>query len=432
MPEYGSTEPLSRRRLMGLAGGAAAAVPLSACGSGAPEAGGAGGSGGSGTVSVYWNAGHDYAAYRKVIAAFEKEHGVRVRMQKYQWPDMRTRILADFASGNVPDLLENTSWVQEFALSGNALNLQKYVERDGADIGYPDDWQDATIKRNTHEGDTYGIQLHQTCSLLLYNKRMFREANVRPPTTWDEVVSVGKELTRGDVHALALNQDYTYAWPWLLQNGVRHYDPKTKDLLIPRSATLEALQFQADLVHKHKISPVPVPSTDYSGPQKLLSAERVAMIVSGPWDLEPIRASSPELELGVAQVPRKEKQSTILAGSSLLIPAKAKNPDLAWDLIKRLTQLSTEIAVTKKEGMLMPRKSWAKDPVVQNDPVANAFAEGLTYAEDAYEDLYLTGHYGELSGELFKVLYQGVIMERKPVEEAYEKYVDAGRKLIEG
>lgn len=429
-PRYPPGSP-SRRGMLAMAGGAAAAVPLSACGSGAPDDEGGNGAGG-GDVTVYWNAGHDYEAYEKVIDAFEKRHGVTVRMQKYQWPDMRTRILTDFASGNVPDLVEEPGgWTQEFALSGDALSLEGYLSRDGAGMGFPGDWQDAAVRHNRHDGKSYGIQLHQTCHQLLYNKAMFRQASVRPPKTWAEVVSVGRKLTSGDVHGLALNQDQSYAWPWLLQNGVRLYDPEDRELLTPRAAAVEALQFQADLVHEHKVSAVPTPGTDYSGPQKLLSAERAAMIVSGPWDLEPIAKSSPDLELGVAHLPAGRKLGTMLTGTSVFIPAKARHPDLAWDLIRRFTELRTETAVTRKEGMLMPRKSWARNAVVREDPVTEAFAEALGYAEDPYRGLYVTGKYGELSIDLFKTMYQGIVMEKQPVEEAYDEYVTAGRKLIE-
>ncbi|EST37016.1 hypothetical protein N566_15320 [Streptomycetaceae bacterium MP113-05] len=427
-PSAGSGR-LSRRRALALAGGAVAALPLSACGSGAPGADSAGGD----AFTVYWNPGHDYAPYQRVVDAFEKDHGVTVRMQKYQWPDMRTRILTDFQSGNVPDLMEEPGgWVQEFALSGDALSLQKYVERDGAGMGFPDDWQDAAVEHNSHAGQVYGVQLHQTCSLLLYNKQMFDKAGVQPPATWGDVVEAAKELTGGGVHGIALNQDPSYAWPWMLQNSVREYDPGTGRLLIPRDAAAEALRFQADLVHRHKVSPVPTPGTDYSGPQKLLSAKRAAMIVSGPWDLEPIAKSSPDLELGVAQAPKKREQATILAGTSVFIPKKARRPDLSWDLIKRLTTLKTELAVTEQSGMLMPRRSWAEDPLVQKDPVTRQFAKGLAYARDAHQGLYRTGHYGEISVDVWKKLYQGVVMERTPVDEAVNAYLSACRRIIEG
>lgn len=420
--------PLSRRRLLGVATAAATAVPLAACGAGAPR-----GEADGGAFTVYWNPGHDYEAYRKVIAAFEQAHQVSVRLQKYQWEDMRTRLLTDFSSGNVPDLVEEPGgWTQEFALSGDARSLQRYVDADGAAMGFPDDWRDAAVAHNTHRGEVYGVQLHMTCSLLLYNREMFDRAGVAPPTTWEEVVEVARELTGGGVHGIALNQDPSYAWPWLSQNGVRVYDPDSRAFLTPRKAALEALQFQADLVHRHRVSPVPTPGTDYSGPRKLLSAGRAAMIVTGPWDLEPLRQSNPDLRLGVAQMPRRRKRATILAGTSVFVPARARRPELSWDLVKRLTTLEVERAVTEESGMLMPRESWARDPAVRDDPHTRAFAEGLRYAEDPYRGAYLTGHYGEITIDLFRALYQSVVMRREPVAEAYETYVTAARELLEG
>lgn len=419
---------VSRRRLLGLAGGAAGTAALSACGIGAPKDD-VGGNGG--TFTVYWNAGHDYPAYQKVIDAFEKAHGVTVRKQLYQWDDLRTRLLADFSAGSVPDLVEEPGgWSQEFALSGDALPLTKFVRRDGDQMGFPKDWQHQSVVHDEHRGHPYGVQLHLTCTLLFYNRKMLDRAGVDPPRTWEEVVSAAKELTGGGVHGIALNQDQSYAWPWLLQNGVREYDPDSGDFLTPRHAAVEALQFQKDLVHRYQVSPVPVPSTDYSGPQKLLSANRTAMILTGPWDLVPIKQTSPDLDFGIAQVPRRKRQSTTLAGTSVFIPAKARRPELSWDFIKRITALDVELAATREDGMMMPRLTWAHDPSVVGDPVSRAFAEGLGYAEDPHTGVYLTGHYGEITTDLFKTLYQSVVMRNQSVDHAYDQYTAAVRRLL--
>lgn len=428
-PQHPMQTPLlSRRHLLRAAGAAAVAgvaAPLVAGCAGAPKQG-AGGK----TFTVYWNAGHAYQAYEKVISEFEKAHGVTVNLQKYQWPDMRTRVLADFASGNVPDVIEEGGgWVKEFAVTGDALSLQKYVDQDGEKMGFPDDWQPSTIDRNSHNGDVYGIQMHLTCNLLLFNRQMLDKAGVKPPTTWDDMVDAAKELTRGGVHGIALNQDHQYSGPWMLQNGVREFDPETKQVLTPRDAAVEALQFQSDLIHKHKVSPVPPPGTDYSGPQKLLSANRAAMILTGPWDLAPIDKSSPDLDLGIAPALSHKKQATIAAGTSLFVPAKAKQPDLSWDFIKRITALKTETAVTKEAGMLMPRVSWTKDPVVAENERTKAFADGLEYAVDRYADLAATGQLGKVQ-ELYKTLYQGVVIKGQPVEKAVSEYAAAVEKML--
>ena len=431
----------SRRHLLRWGGAAslgAAAAPLLAACAGAPKQStstggdGDGKAGGKRTLTVYWNAGHAYAAYAKVVSNFERDNDVKVNLQKYQWPDMRTRLLSDFASGTVPDLVEEPGgWVQEFALTGDARSLQSYVDRDGAKMGFPDDWQPGTVDRNSYKGEVYGIQLHLTCMQLLYNKEMLAAANVSPPTTWDELLEAARALTSGKVHGIALNQDPGYIWPWLLQNGVRNYDTDSKKLLVPNDAAIEALQFQADLVHRHKVSPVPPPGTDYSGPQKLLSAKRAAMIITGPWDLQPIADTSPDLELGIAPSLRHKEQATVQAGTSVFIPTKAKNPDLAWDLLQRFTALDVERAATKEAGMLMPRVSWTKQPEVQKADQYKAFAAGFPYAVDTGAELRLTGKSGEI-GELQKTLYQDAVMRNASAADAVRTYLSAAQKVLEG
>ncbi|MGH3321561.1 MAG: ABC transporter substrate-binding protein [Streptosporangiaceae bacterium] len=168
-PERQASSPgVSRRGFLRLAGSAATAglaVPtLASCG-------GSGGGGGEGTVDVYWNAGHSYDAYAQVIDAFEKDHGVTVNWQKFQWPDLRTKILADFSSGNVPDLVEEPGgWIPEFGLTGDLLPLDSYVKKDGKEMGFPKDWQPYTVRRNTVHDKVYGVQLHLTCILNFYNE----------------------------------------------------------------------------------------------------------------------------------------------------------------------------------------------------------------------------------------------------------------------
>ncbi|MEV1176071.1 sugar ABC transporter substrate-binding protein [Nonomuraea sp. NPDC049784] len=416
---------VSRRDLLRLAGAAAAVPVLSSC-AGAPTTQAAA----PGTFTIYWNAGHDYQAYRKVIAEFEQANKVKVNLQKYQWPDLRTRLLADFASGTVPDLVEEPGgWVQEFAVSGNARSLQDYVDRDGQAMGFPSDWQPVTVERNSYQGKVYGVQLHLTCNTLFYNKAMLRDAGVEVPTTWEEFLAAAKKLTKDGVYGVALNQDYTYIWPWLTQAGVTPYDPATGKVMTPAEDAVAALQFQADLIHKHKVAPVPVSSTDYSGPQKLFSAKRAAMILTGPWDLDPIRKTSPDIELGVAPPLKHKTQATQAAGVSMFVPAKATRPDLSWDFIKRVTAVEVEQAATKETGMLMPRVSWTKLPEVQANEVTKVFADALPYAKDSSQQVRLTGQLGKWEEQL-KVMYQQVLIQNQPAAEALATFTKSAEGFL--
>ncbi|MGW6501096.1 sugar ABC transporter substrate-binding protein [Nonomuraea angiospora] len=419
------SSPLSRRDLLRLAAATATVPVLSSC-AGAPTTQAAA----PGTFTVYWNAGHDYQAYRKVIAEFEQANKVKVNLQKYQWPDLRTRLLADFASGTVPDLVEEPGgWVQEFAVSGNARSLQEYVDRDGQAMGFPSDWQPVTVERNSYQGKVYGVQLHLTCNTLFYNKAMLRDAGVEVPATWEEFLAAARKLTKDGVYGVALNQDYTYLWPWLTQAGVTPYDPSTGKVMTPVEDAVAALQFQADLIHKHKVAPVPVTGTDYSGPQKLFSARRAAMIFTGPWDLEPIRKTSPDIELGVAPPLKHKTQATQAAGVSMFVPAKAARPDLSWDFIKRITAIEVEQAATKETGMLMPRVSWTKLPEVTSNEFTKVFADALPYAKDSSQQVRLTGQLGKWEEQL-KVMYQQVLIQNQPAAEALAAFAKSAEGFL--
>ena len=115
------------------------------------------------------------------------------------------------------------------------------------------------------------------------------------------------------------------------------------------------------MIHKDKSAPPPVAGSDYEGPQRLFTAGRAAMIITGPWDVNAIRTGNPSLNWGVAPSLTREKQATFAGGVSLMIPKDAKHPDMAWELIQRLTAVDVEVETALQYGMTMPRKimgSW--------------------------------------------------------------------------
>ena len=445
---------LSRRQALRLLGGvtAAALVPpvLSGCAttpksnasgptakSGSASAGSSGSApakAGTGTLTVYFNSGHVYQSYQKVFDAFTAKTGVKVAVQKFQWPDLLTKLTADFLSGDVPDLVEEpgTFWPTQYGMAGNIRSLDDYIAKDGASMGFPSDWQPLSLGPRQYNGKTFGVPLHLTCGgLIFYNKGMFDKAGIKaPPTTWDEFVSVAKDLSGNGVYGAALNSDYSYSPIWFMQNNVNEYDPASKQFFQPNDAMVEALQFQQDLIKKYKVAPTPVATTDYEGPQKLFSAKRAAMIFSGPWDILPIQKGSPDIEFGIAPPLKHTKQSTYMAGSGLMIPAKAKNPDQAWELIKQLTSLDVELQVTAEAKQTMPRKSWANSQNVQSNPLLAPIAASLPVAGSPEASLFTTG---KASGVdlAYKTMYEQIVLQGADVSKSLATFRAAASKLMQ-
>lgn len=424
---------MTRRRLLQLSGG------LATAGTGGPLLAGCNrapgdNSGGSGddTFSWYAHPGHAYDAWAEVVDQFGKDHGIKVNSQKFQWPDLQARFQADIASGNVPDLVEYPGGdnAMTYVTTGDILALDDYIAKDGKEMGFPDDWQEKAITQWRHEDKIYGVQLHLACLQLYYNKTMLEKAGFpKPPDTWDEFLEAAKAMTKGKVYGTALNQDPSYGRSWILQSGAALFDPSSKEFLTPQQSAIKALQFQQDLTHKYKVSPVPVASSDYSGPQKLLSAGRAGMIITGTWDIKPIHTSSPELDLGIGLPLKGSVRAAGFAGSGLVIPAKSKHPDLAWDLIKRLNSLKTELAVTKEAGQTMPRKSWGKDPQITSDPVMKALAGALPFGADWGHELAQTGKLSPVD-DAYGTMYQAIVLSGKPVDAAMQAFTKTAKAAL--
>ena len=209
MPGRTATSQYTRRDLLRIGGSVAAVsatAPVLASCSRAPSTSSSGG--GSKTFTMYWNSGHAYDTYNNVVSKFEKDHGVTVNWQKFQWPDLQTKLQADISAGTPPDLVEQPGGdtAIPLALTGDLMPLDAHIAKDGAAMGFLGDWQSASVVPWQHAGKTYGIQIHLTCSQLYYNKKMLAAAGVKPPATWDDLLAVGKKLTSGHRYAIALNQ----------------------------------------------------------------------------------------------------------------------------------------------------------------------------------------------------------------------------------
>ncbi|HEY4384255.1 MAG TPA: sugar ABC transporter substrate-binding protein [Ktedonobacteraceae bacterium] len=426
MPSEQLDTAKTRRDVLKMGGALAAstfALPtiLTACGTGSSI---------NKTLQVYWSTGHMYKTYTQVTQKFEQDHpGWKVNVEPYQWTDMRTKLLSGFAAHRVPDLVEvQRDWVQEFALDGDLLSLEANLKVDGKKLNYPDDWQPYAVNHNQINGVTYGIQLHLTCPLIFYNKDMFAKAGItQPPKTWDEFLTVAQALTHSNVYGFAADST---VWPWLLQNNVSYYDLVKREVPMATPDTYQALQFITDLIHKYKVSPIPVSLKDATNSQKLFSAQRVAMYYTGPWDIAPIMSGSPNLNWGIAQALTAKSQKTTTNGTSLVIPKDANNAEMAWELFQNYLSLDTELAVTKEGLMTMPRKSWAASPQVKAESRIAPFGVGLTYAEPETLTLDLTGQSGAIEN-LFTTALGDIIYNQHPVPATMQQFVTAANKLAQ-
>ncbi len=360
---------------------------------------------------IYMSAGRDYPAYLKVAEEFEKAHNVKVTVQYYQWGDLQQKLTADFLSGSTPDLVEENGgfWSTRFGQDGNIMALDPFLEKEP---GFLDDFVESGVEVRQEGGKTYGIPLHVTMGGLVFaNQEMLDKAGVKMPTTWDEFKAAAQKIQESGVEfGCALNNDYSYGTPWLVQAGATFTN--SDEPLSPAEAATKALQFQQDLIYKDKLAPVPVASNDYAAPRKVFTSKRAGLIISGPWDIGAVRKEDPNFPLAVGAPLKNAEHKTTIAGSGLMIPTKSQNTELAWEFIKAMTAKDVQEQVTKEVGMAMSRKSWAESDTVKNDPIASVVAKSREYASAVDREFWASENMAKIA-DAQKAMYEEVILNGK-------------------
>jgi multiple sugar transport system substrate-binding protein len=382
------------------------------------------------TLDVYWHPAHAYEAYKGVFFEFEDEHDVEVAVQYYQWPDMRTKLLAGFAAGTAPDVIEDAGggYSRSWAHLGYPMNLDPYIERDGEEMGFPEDWQDAAVKRGQRFDRNWAISVHLTCNLCFYNTDMLEAAGVEYPTDWEEFLAVTQAVTSDDIWGFYVESNPEWTWFW--QNGVVQYDEENNTVGWGSEEAVESLRFVTDLIHLHEVSPLPTIEVIDTGPTRMFTAERVAMYFTGPWQTKPVRTGNPDLNWRIGQMLTRKRQATGMAGTNVMMASTTEKGDVGWELIKRIVALETELKVTAEAGMPMPRKSWGQHPDIANDPEMAAWAEGLTYAvhDPAYEDF--EAEVGVAVGDLLSTAWQQAIFGEAPARDALVEAAEEANEIL--
>ncbi len=182
---------------------------------------------------------------------------------------LREDFLTASLAGDVPDLLWTVSDHAGPFLTADLIqpvddyiDLNKYVE---------------TV---TADGKAWAVPMSSGNHLMLiYNKELVPN----PPKSVDELIEIGKEISKGDNYGLVYNQTEPF-WlvPWLggFNGKVFADDGVTPDL--DNQAMIDTLKLLADLKNVHKITPN---ESDYNGADTLFKEGKAGMIINGDWSL---------------------------------------------------------------------------------------------------------------------------------------------------
>jgi multiple sugar transport system substrate-binding protein len=190
----------------------------------------------------------------------------------------------------------------------------------------------------------------------VYNKQLFDAAGIKePPKTWDDFISIGKEITNGkDVWGTGMApadgfDPWHKIWLFVTQMGGTLMDSTGKKGLLDSDVSVEACSFWLDWMAKYKIASQQDATFTGANESKAMAGGKVGMqVMVGPggiptYDQGAIAghyafADGPTVPLGMKSLPKGGKPAQgFVSGQYLTIFKYSKNPELALQLIKVMT-----------------------------------------------------------------------------------------------
>ncbi|MGE0479770.1 MAG: sugar ABC transporter substrate-binding protein [Phycisphaerae bacterium] len=268
--------------------------------------------------------------------------GVRIEVEHIPGPGQyESKLIMMIVSGDAPDVVQlDASSAAVFIDNDILLDLSPLIARDAR--FRVDDYFESVVDVFRRAERLFAIPLDFTPMVMLYNKRLFDEANVaypEPGWTWDDFLVKAEALTRPARDGRPKQYGFHFLrwmphWvTWLWHNGGAVLSPDGTQAVgyFDGPESRAALHFLVDLIQKHGVAPSLAESA--AAGVDLFRAQRAAMHLTGHWELIELRAD--QLDIGVVSLPSNvSKRETVMYASGLAVTAATRAPDLAWEYVK--------------------------------------------------------------------------------------------------
>lgn len=245
-------------------------------------------------------------------------------------------------------------------------------------------WEDANFMEGSinscyYEDKLYGLPWGNNCLGLFYNKEMLETAGIEVPTTWSELEAACEKLTTDTTKGLAIsaigNEEGTFQlMPWLLSSGGSVND-------LASEGSKQAMSYLYGLIDKGYISRECVNWTQADA-EKQFASGQAAMMINGPWQFSGLATDAPDLEYGVAKVPKADNgdYASVLGGENVAI-CKGANVEASWTFLTWITSKEKSQEICKSIGRFSPRGDVNVQEMFAGDELNSVFAEVMPGAQ---------------------------------------------------
>ncbi|MGQ9555395.1 MAG: extracellular solute-binding protein [Anaerolineae bacterium] len=244
--------------------------------------------------------------------------------------------------GNMPESKADVAEVMQLPIATLAKNgtirpLDPLIQESGLDL---DSFYQSALDASRWQGQLWGLPLGVDPLVLYYNKDIFASKGVPYPNdnwTWDDLLEAALRLTdptaEPPLYGLAYALFGGDLISFIYQNGGTLFDsliePTTITLTDP--ATVEAIEWYANLALAHEVMPAPRELDAQGGSQTLIISQRAAMWYGSlserggkSWGMDW------KFNWGIAPPPAGKQRASLLWVRTCVLSAQSPHPQAAW------------------------------------------------------------------------------------------------------
>ena len=283
-----------------------------------------------------WNLVHLESHIKSWIQGFTATRpGVEIEWIDKKGPELPAYYQTQLAASTPPDVIDIQGALGlEYAGQGALLDLSSRL---GAEAAVKSRYDQDYLSNWVFEGKNYMVPYYVSKTLLFWNKTRFKEAGLdKPPASFEEILAAAGKIKGGEkTGLLTLNFDWLY-WPFLQMNGVDLLSKDLKSTTFNTPKAAEVVTRLAEATKSGAINPI-----SWNGrwvePNEAFATGNVGMLHAHAPAYFWIKGKGPWINgdtLGAAHVPGGWATPN---SHGLGVSKGSKNPDLAWEFVKYLT-----------------------------------------------------------------------------------------------
>jgi multiple sugar transport system substrate-binding protein len=306
-------------------------------------------------------------------AAWSKRTGIKVNVIVAS--DLGQQLAQGFASGNPPDIFYlGNDQVATYAQAGDLASLDK--------LPNVNDFYPSLRAAYTIKGHLYAAPKDFSTLGLVINTASWKGAGLTAknyPTTWAQLSSVAKKLTRNGQVGLCTNPEFHRLGVFMVENGGWLVSKNRKKATVNSAANVQAFNYVKTMLSNGSMKLTNQLGVGWGG--EGFGKKMCAMTIEGNWIAGAMKNDYPSVGYKVVQLPHGPKGlGTLQYDGGWGLAAASKNKPDATKLLTFLTNKSIEMGMAKAFGV-MPSIASARKQWLKVYPQWSAFLAGANYSK---------------------------------------------------